>query len=380
MAGEPRDGDLVAALGAALAYERGTGERVHRPVDGLDLFRRARRHGVLPVLTANVEALRLERPAVSALLQASLQHRRRLDAMLADLAEVLDALDSTGVRVLVLKGVPLAVRSGGSPSSRAVGDIDLLIADSDLPVVHDLLCERGWRRKTSRVSGLDGPYRRWARIIDHHEVFVGDDRSMVEVHWRLNQTLSTRSAFEDLLARADVVDVNGSAVPVLGAVDDMALVATHASRHVFTHLKWAVDVARSWCLLSPDQRLESLEVAEAWSSGRAHRMALGVVDRLGLLDDVPAAQEAARSMVDSDTARLVELAIEHPEQHRQAKWHRLRVRAALQETWPDRGRLLGEILLPTDVLADPRVPAGWSLLAAPLRPLWRWRSPTGHRP
>jgi len=275
--------------------------------------------------------------------------------------------------MLVLKGVPLAVRNGGSPAARAVGDIDLLIDDQDLHRADALLTAHGWHRKTSRVSGLDGAYRRWARLIDHHEVFVADDRTMVELHWRLNQTLSTRSTFAALWERSTTVDVNGCGVTVLGAVDDMVLVSTHASRHVFTHLKWAVDVARSWCLLTPDERLETMEVAESWRSGRAHRLALGVVDRLGLFAGAPEASDAARSMVDRDTARLVGLAIDHPDQHRRAKWHRLRVRAALQETWSDRGRLLGEIVLPTDVLADPRVPAGLSLIATPLRPLWRWR-------
>lgn len=366
--------DLVAAVRVVLAHERGATETTYRPRDGASFVAAARQHGVVPVLMGQVAALELDRDTARSLTALALMQQRLLAVATADLHAVLDAFDDADIRAVVIKGIPLAVRTGGAAAARSVGDIDLLIEHGDLQRAHDVMVSNGWARKTSRVSALDGAYRRWVRFVDYHEVFVARERSLVEVHWRLNQTLSTRAAFDGLIARSSTVEVDGRSVPVLGAADDMALVATHAARHVFSHLKWVVDVARFWSLLDDVDRARSLELAESWDSGRAHRLAIAVVDRLGMLDGAPIARAAAVSLIDADTEKLVERAITHPEGHRSAKQHRLRVRTALQETWTDRARLVGEILLPTDVLADPRVPAKLSLLAAPLRPLWRWRS------
>jgi hypothetical protein len=290
-----------------------------------------------------------------------------------DLHDLVAAITRAALPALVVKGLPLAVRTTGSDAGRAIGDIDLLVDRVDLERVVGVLADAGWRRRPMRANAIDGPYRGWVRFIDNHEVVVADGRTAVEVHWRMSQSLATRDEFAALVDRSTRIEVGGVPVPVLGPVDDALFNIVHGAKHGFERLKWAVDVARCWCDLDESQRRSVHETAIRWRSERSLRLGLATVARLGLLDGCPAARDAADDLTDARTHRWVDATLDLPSGHRARRRRRNRVRAALTETWLDRARHLGEVTFPSDVLSDERVPSLLAVPAAPLRPAWRWR-------
>lgn len=356
----------------SIRRERGLVEAPTARVDLGRILPAARHHHVVPLLADHMDLFGGHES--EQLLSSMRNQRRRLLAATHDLHDVVRTLATAEVSAIVLKGLPLAVRTSGVASGRAIGDIDLLVDGPDLERAVDTLHGAGWHRRPMRANALDGQYRRWVRFVDNHEVLVADGRTAVEVHWRLSQSLATSGLFAGLLERSTSIDVAGVPVPVLGPVDDTTFNVVHAAKHGFERLKWAVDVARSWIELDDGQRAAAHATAIEWRSDRAFRFGLAMVARLGFLDGSPAGRAAADDLSNARTERLVDAVLELPDGFRARRRRRNRVRAEFTETWSDRGRHLGEVLFPSDVLSDPRVPGPLAIPAAPLRPLWRWRT------
>jgi hypothetical protein len=169
----------------------------------------------------------------------SLQAARQAGAMQGRLAD-------EGVHSLILKGVPLSVRTTGTLAGRQYSDIDLLVDIDALGRAERVLRASGVPRGGA-VGGspLRGPYHRWVRWTQNQQVHRPPDGHPVELHWRLfaNERLLPLD-FETLWrARSDVAD-GTVAFTTLGAAHELLFVAVHAAVHGFSRLHWLVDVVR----------------------------------------------------------------------------------------------------------------------------------------
>lgn len=213
----PNPGDVaVAALrhGVLPLVHRGLG--VHRPGDGCDGLRDA-----LTVLARNEAAADIIRVAET----------RRL----------LRGLHDAGIRVLIFKGGALAFSHYASPHLRPRDDIDILVEESQLPVLDTVAGALGYRACTASDGRLMSHQRGYTRIDRrgiHHNI---------DVHWRISNRHRYARLFslEELLARSRALPEHAGSARCPAPVDALLIAALHRARHRGTdRLVWLYDIHR----------------------------------------------------------------------------------------------------------------------------------------
>jgi hypothetical protein len=108
------------------------------------------------------------------------------------LQSILRALAEQRIPVIALKGSALATLVYGNPTLRPMADIDVLVAEKDLPGAEDTLLRLGYEfhgAPESRIRLLQRHY---------HFVFFKNGGTSVELHWNIDRP-----------ARAACIDVEG---------------------------------------------------------------------------------------------------------------------------------------------------------------------------
>jgi hypothetical protein len=167
---------------------------------------------------------------------------------------VLDRLDRDGLRALGLKGTVLARELYGDVAWRSAGDIDILVAPSDLRRAIDTLEAMGWAWERSATGGHDLPAL--------HETLSQPSVPRIELHWRIHW-YEARFAVDALL-RAARPAARGPLRMQPG--DGLASLALFYARDGFTGLRLAADAAAWWDAFGGGADADQLiaEVAQAY--------------------------------------------------------------------------------------------------------------------
>src|SRR5262249_62109186 len=147
------------------------------------------RHGGSPGVPQRRAAADLSRrPELDEFVQRAfnMAGRRRLDAAAI---ELFDALGEAGGEALLLKGPVLARLLYRPDEHRAYGDLDLLVAPSDLALARAVLARLGYLNESVEL-GIDdvaGVVRSetWSRLEEPPIEGVTVMPPMVDLHWRL---------------------------------------------------------------------------------------------------------------------------------------------------------------------------------------------------
>ena len=222
------------------------GEPVPWPPDGerTAFFDAAGAHGVQPLL-----AHQLHRSGLASRWQDEVGGPLRQAARLEALAEVvrrremqrvLGALDTAGVRALLMKGAALAYLCYPHSALRPRCDTDLLIRPVDRATLTRVMRELGYRRWTLTSGDLVMPQC----------TLVKEDRSGIwhayDVHVKIANpaVFSELLSFEEAAARSVAVPVLGAPARALGPVDALLLACIHrvAHHHDSEKLLWLYDI------------------------------------------------------------------------------------------------------------------------------------------
>ncbi len=187
-----------------------------------------------------------------------LPHQAELDAAAV---EVLDAFEAAGVESLLLKGPALARMLYHPGEHRGYGDIDLLVAPTDLDAGRRALAELGYAN--SERGGLDDVAgimhsELWSQALESKMVQL-----MVDLHWRLAGCEAPADVIWKVLGRRRAwIELDGRSVPVL-AHDGLALhLATHAAQHGPDDIKAIADLARGLERWDPEVWRSAADLAE----------------------------------------------------------------------------------------------------------------------
>jgi hypothetical protein len=172
------------------------------------------------------------------------ENAERATRFVTQLAELVGALGAAGVRVLVLKGLPLAITSAGGIAARHAGDIDLLVDPDALAAAHRVMIGLGYRASTDQGDPLEGPHRRAVRWLQKDRAYFRSGDTPVELHWRLSRYALLSLGFDELWQHHNDVDLGIASVPAPGDVHTVLHVAVHGVNCRFYRLQWAVDAAR----------------------------------------------------------------------------------------------------------------------------------------
>lgn len=243
-----RTGDpLFRALTTVLELERNPSATVElRRDDGSGrLVDDARRHGVVPILAPHADRLGFGDDAAAQLETAARANEAAASRAVAQLAELDAALRAVEVRMLVLKGVPLAATLTGSAAGRKVGDLDVLVDPDDLPRAQRAIAALGYQPHPEQGDPVDGVHARAIRWLQKDRAFFRSDSVALELHWRLSRYTLLSVTFDELWRQQRTVEVDGVRLPALGDAHGLLHVAVHGADSHFYRYQWAVDVVRS---------------------------------------------------------------------------------------------------------------------------------------
>lgn len=209
-------------------------------IDWMQVVHLAHVHGVGPLLhhAWSHPPAAIPPNVLTKLLAVRRQHAIRTLVGLRERDQVLRALAEADVPCLVLKGGALARRWYGDVSLRPLADIDLLVRPSDVDRARQILQTIGYRRGTKGGPSYHDP-----------PLALPGSPSSVELHYELtNLPLLHAMDFDDLYARALILDDQNGLVCTLGPEDTLLHLCIHTLRHIDGEGGWTLlqlsDIAR----------------------------------------------------------------------------------------------------------------------------------------
>lgn len=150
------------------------------------------------------------------------------------------AFADNGIRMISMKGPLLSVELYGDPSLRTSRDLDLLVAEEDLPRADTILRGMGYEQEKLIVSSTPRRRKFYQRIENEkHEVYNRGEICL-ELHWKSDY--QTEADFDELWQRREERQLMGRPIAVLGADDRYPALFTHAAEHGFMRLRWLLDL------------------------------------------------------------------------------------------------------------------------------------------
>ncbi len=289
--------------------------------------------------------------------QAQGNARRNL-LLTAKLLKLLALLDAGGVRAVPFKGPLLALSAYGDSAMRQFADLDLLIRPADVPRARALLVEQGYAPQFSLDEGQEAKFIR--RRNEH--LFTNEREGVyVDLHWSLSpRWLHPDTDGEGIWSRVGATTVAGRSVPTLDRNDFLLFLCVHGSKHCWSQLGLAYDVATLLRGAPPDWDV-LFERARAQGSTRMLRLGLHMASTLfgvGLPREVVEGIDADPRIQSLAAESYVKL-LRDPEEP-WGRFEELRFDARVIEG------LRSKVLFYLDVLMTP-TPLEWEYLKLPER-------------
>ncbi|MGR3219732.1 MAG: nucleotidyltransferase domain-containing protein, partial [Candidatus Anammoxibacter sp.] len=175
--------------------------------------------------------------------QAFLYNRAQCFKIEAQLNEILNAFNSRGIEVIVLKGYGLAKTVYPDPATRPSGDIDLLVHPDKFTKARTLLKGLGYKCLVERFEIIKGFH--WDEVFTRKT--NGKTNLDIELHWDLHRCFGNKrnTDIDGLFDRAVSVELAGSSFKVLHHVDALVFCALHMLMTHNEHIRllWIYDCA-----------------------------------------------------------------------------------------------------------------------------------------
>lgn len=183
---------------------------------------------------------------VETLLRIKSLHQRNILKSLNNIGEMLSvskAFNDQAIDHLFLKGACLSKILYGDPSFRHAGDIDLIMPENNIPEAMSILETYGYRQVQSQQK-LTNRTMPIFKENSHHLKYINARQTAIELHWRFSTVKSDYPiSFEEAYAGRRYIQINGTAMPVLGEIYTLLFLFYHGTRHDWQRLFWLKDLA-----------------------------------------------------------------------------------------------------------------------------------------
>jgi hypothetical protein len=226
------------------ATKKRAGELLQQELDWSFVLKLAERNGLIPLLTFHLNRSfhdAVPAPVLDQLRGAARTNSVRGLVLTMELLEILEVLQTGGVRAIPFKGPTLALQAYGDIALRRFIDLDLLVREGDFESARSLLEQRGYRAHYPLTSEQERDY---LAASGHVPLVRSDPDIMVELH-----TAVTPRAFAFPLDPAPFwnrlvsLPVLEKTLPGLGPEDLFIILCVHGAKHQWESLSLITDVA-----------------------------------------------------------------------------------------------------------------------------------------
>jgi Uncharacterised nucleotidyltransferase len=216
--------------------------RAGRSLHWATLVAQAQQHGVTTLLFRALDATSGD--TVPSLELKKLRDRFQLTAngslfLTGELLKLLRLFRDHNIAALPFKGPVLSVLLYDDPTFREFGDLDILVAVSDVVSARDLLLANGYVAKH-----LMEKFELYAQFGHELDLVRRDGNVTVDLQWRFaSKWIPFPIDLIDLWQHLEPHRVGGELVPQPIAEDLLLLLCGHGYRHLWVQLKWIVDIA-----------------------------------------------------------------------------------------------------------------------------------------
>src|SRR5690242_4181776 len=273
-------------------------------VDWEYLFQLARRHSIVPLVYAQLDAAPPE--VLAKFKQHYIENSARNTVLTAELCRLINLFRDEGIEAIPFKGPVLALFAYGDVALRRFVDLDVIVEKSNVIKAREILLKEGYTPSKS----LSLAQQELLLHTQHNLQFSRDNHQLIiELHWEIAphlfaSTLNGERLWQDLIT----LDLNGTPVKTFSAEDLLFSLCVHGSRHLWERLGWICDVAE----LITRHPLNWTALINRAASADAERMfLLGVHLAERLLDARLPAEVKQRCDSDPRLSSLADNIIEH---------------------------------------------------------------------
>ena len=208
-------------------------------------------HGMGPLLWHHLQKTDIAIPVETqrSLRALYLRHRALNQAHFHALAELLKLFEQANICPLVLKGLALAYQYYPDPALRPVGDIDLLLKQSDVLLALHLLEAAGYRVNLPNPNLRLLPKELTAYSPYHNGVSTHIELHHYNLEHKTFNDNSPDNEFKDFIQPPQLLMIDGCAIYTSSPMDTLRYLNRHMIQHLYAarvdkplSLKWSADI------------------------------------------------------------------------------------------------------------------------------------------
>lgn len=218
---------------------------LERPIDWNLFLELAKHHRVFPTVYQTLAAY--NHPSIPAYVIKALQQEYTKNAfkaigMAGEMVRVIRCFEENGIKPLVLKGSPLALKLYGDVALRPSHDIDILVEPGCLEKAGMLLTKAGYKKNHQDFSLTPRQQKAHLKRFHHFSYTNADRKICLELHWKINAIdLKYHTLSNSITSQ---IEVAGYSMPVLADEELFMYLMVHGARHMWFRLRWLCDIER----------------------------------------------------------------------------------------------------------------------------------------
>jgi hypothetical protein len=241
-------------------------------IDWSYLIQSALRHGLLPLLYRNLKATNqdsIPNGVLEELRKNFLINVSRNIYLTEELIKLLHLFEKDRIPAITYKGPIMAACVYGDITLRQFCDLDILIQDSDVPRVRELLVGQGYHptlifnNAAEEEAYFRSPYKRSLH-------FVREDRKVpLDLHWGIESKYLSFSSDLDVFKHLEQTFLNGYPIKTINIDYLIFLICLHGAQHAWAQLNWICDIAE---LIRLRKDIDWVQAVDHASGLGIHRM------------------------------------------------------------------------------------------------------------
>jgi len=202
-------------------------------------------HALIPLMAIHLLALDskfVPKPIKLKLQVHASANQKTTRERIAQLADLIALLKSSGIAALPYKGVTLGALAYGDPALRQSSDLDIIVPQERALDARALFLANGFRRRDGDITNEQA--QEFLRDAYHFHFIRDSDGLEVELHWRImipRVSIFTRT--EELWRNAGQVSAHETLLPVMSPESALISLIIHGAKHNWSRLSQLTDIS-----------------------------------------------------------------------------------------------------------------------------------------